>query len=85
MDRKKVKKLVRLFFLIFNLSCVASIIEIYFRISPRLDNKLFNVFQTLKFGNVLIVFPAMPMAMIITISIFLIFARYIYKLIIAKI
>ena len=86
MDSKRMLKLIRLFFLIFNLSCIASIIQIYFRIFGGLHYKLFNVFQIMKYDNILIAIPAIPMIlMIITISIFLICTRYIHKLIITKI
>jgi hypothetical protein len=90
MDIKKIKRLVRLAFLLINISFIGGIIELYLVIFPGLNN-MFSIFtvniaylDTVK--NMIVAVPAWPFVlMIVTIVLYLCLARYLYKYVCTKI
>jgi hypothetical protein len=90
MDTIKIKRLVRLAFLLFSVSVIGGIIELYVLIFPGLD-KLFNIFtlnlaDLSQLGTILSAVPVWPaVLMVLTIALCIYFARYLYKLVCVKI
>jgi hypothetical protein len=87
MGKQKLLKLIRIFFVLFILSGIGSIIDYYLGVYPHMFTKLGNLYDIVRLNHVSIVrIPAVPLILLVlTISVFVYLVRRLYKLIIAEI
>ena len=86
MEGKKIKKLVRVAFVIINLNCMAVIFFLFYRLFPSLNTKLCNVYHIGGILDIILKIPVWPM-MLLILTIFLCMActKYLYRCISSKI
>lgn len=86
MNRIKVLKLIRLFFVLFMLSGIGSIIDFYLGIFPLMFTNVTAAYDIIRLGHVSVKMPGVPYILaILTILIFLYLIRRLYRLIAAEI
>ncbi len=87
MDRKKLLKLISVFFVLFILSGIGSIINYYYGIYPQMFTRAFSLYDVLRLNNATVVkLPAVPLILLIlTISVFVYLVRKLYKHIVNEI
>ena len=86
MDRKRLLKLIRVFFVLFTLSGIGTIIDYYFGIFPQMFTKLFQLYDIIRFGRIAVKAPGVPLfLLLVTITVFVYLVRKLYRLIAAEI
>lgn len=86
MEPKKLKRLVKLAFVFLNLSCIAGIAGFFLEIFSIPHTKLYTLFHLSGMKEVLVAFPVKPViGLIVTISLFMVFSRLLYKSVCSKI
>lgn len=78
MDKKKLLKLIRIFFVLFFISGIGSIIDYYLGIFPN----MFGTYDIIRLGHVSVKMPGTPfIAVILTIAVFTLLIKRFYRLI----
>lgn len=88
MDRKKLIKLVRVFFVLFIMSGIGSILDFYYGRYPRMFANLSDIYEIFKLGHVSVKMPGAPfliLLVLITIAVFLFVIKKLYGRIITEI
>lgn len=86
MEAKKLKRLVKLTFLIVNLCCVFGIIEFFSEIFLIPHTRLFTLLHISGMKDFLVAFPVQPViGLIVSILLCLVFTRLLYKAVCSKI
>lgn len=87
MGKQKLLKLIRVFFVLFILSGIVSIIDYYLGVFPQMFTKLGNLYDILSLNHVSIIkIPAAPLILLtITIAVFVYLITRLYKLIVIEI
>ena len=86
MDRKKLLKLIRIFFVLFISSGIGSILDIYYEVFPGLFTNPFGAYDIIRFQGVSVKMPGVPFILIlVSIGVFLYLIRKLYRLITAEI
>lgn len=87
MDRKKLIKLISVFFVLFILSGIGTIIDYYYGIFPQMFTKAFSLYDIARLNHESVIkLPAVPfILLVLTISVFVYMVRKLYKRIVTEI
>lgn len=86
MDKKKLLKMIKVFFVFFIISGVGTIIDCYFSIFPQMFAKPLIMYEIFRLNQVSIKTPGVPFILtLLTITIYVCIIRRIFKSIITEI
>ena len=86
MEKQKLLKLIRIFFVLFISSGIGSIIDFYLGVYPQIFTKLGNLYDIVRLNHVSVQIPGVPQILLtLTIAVFVHLIRRLYKLIVAEI
>ncbi|MDP4181926.1 MAG: hypothetical protein Q8942_12635 [Bacillota bacterium] len=86
MDKKKLLKLIKVFFVLFILSGIGSIIDYYYGVFPHMFKGFSETYDLIRINNVSVKMPGAPFILIIiTILVFVFLVKRFYKSIEAEI
>lgn len=86
MNKTKLLKLIRLFFILFILSGIVSIMDFYYGLFPLMFTRLNETYEILRVGQVTVKMPGVPFILsLLTIFVFLSLIKRLFRLITTEI
>lgn len=86
MDRKKLLKLINVFFVLFILSGIGSIVDFYYGRYPGMFVNLTQPYEFFKLGHVNVIIPGVPFFLVIvTVAVFLYLIKKLHGIIVIEI